>query len=127
MSTSIFLTNKMGQPVLSRKHQALVKQFCKLRVQLMVHGDLPEPGTNTINAYLRYLHYLWTNQDKLTQQDEWERPYYDYLQAPLQPLQDNLVSVRCTTTSKIDCDAITSKEWYATRRTRLTRYSKKIR
>ena len=34
--------------------------------------------------------YFWSQQKALTQQDEWERPYYDFLQAPLQPLQDNL-------------------------------------
>ena len=56
----------------------------------MVHGELPESGSGEINAHLRYLHHLWSTQSPPTQQDEWERPYLDYLQAPLQPLQDNL-------------------------------------
>ena len=43
-----------------------------------------------MNRYLRYLKYFWSTQPQPTQQDEWERPYYDFLQAPLQPLQDNL-------------------------------------
>ena len=90
VSTDIFLTNKMGMPVLSRAHQAIVKRFMPYRVQLVLHGELPAAGTGEINQHLRYLHHLWGNQTPPTQQDEWERPYLDYLQAPLQPLQDNL-------------------------------------
>jgi protein arginine N-methyltransferase 5 len=90
LSTDIFLTNKMGQPVLSRAHQRILKRFMPYRIQLVVHGDMPPAGSGDLNRHLRYLHHLWTTQEPPTQQDEWERPYLDYLQAPLQPLQDNL-------------------------------------
>ena len=90
VSTDVFLTNKMGQPVLSKAHQRIVKRFMPYRPQIVIHGELPAAGSGEVNRHLRYLHHLWSTQTPPTQQDEWERPYLDYLQAPLQPLQDNL-------------------------------------
>jgi protein arginine N-methyltransferase 5 len=90
VSTDVFLTNKMGQPVLSKAHQRIFKRFMPYRIQMVVHGELPVAGSGEINRHLRYVHHLWSTQTPPTQQDEWERPYLDYLQAPLQPLQDNL-------------------------------------
>ena len=90
ISTDIFLTNKMGQPVLSKAHQHIVRRFLPYRPQIVLHGELPPPGSGEVNRHMRYIHHLWSSQTPPTQQDEWERPYLDYLQAPLQPLQDNL-------------------------------------
>jgi protein arginine N-methyltransferase 5 len=90
VSTDVFLTNKMGQPVLCKAHQRIFKRFMPYRTQAVVHGELPAAGSGEVNRHLRYLHHLWSTQTPPTQQDEWERPYLDYLQAPLQPLQDNL-------------------------------------
>jgi len=90
MSTDIFLTNKAGQPVLSKPHQRLVVSLLTFRPRLIIHGALPKLGTNELNRHLRYLQFLWNSQPPPSDQERWERPYYDYLQAPLQPLQDNL-------------------------------------
>ena len=41
---------------------------------------------------LQYLVYLASKLPKLDERARYESPYYDYLQAPLQPLMDNLES-----------------------------------
>jgi hypothetical protein len=37
-----------------------------------------------------YIRHLFSSRSRRTLQERYEMPYYDYLQAPLQPLMDNL-------------------------------------
>lgn len=89
----IFLTNKQGFPVLSKRHKNFLLQLFKYRVQVVIQG-LPEAaGTEVENdKYLHYVARLFQGRPAMTSQEQFELPYHDYLQAPLQPLQDDLES-----------------------------------
>jgi protein arginine N-methyltransferase 5 len=52
---------------------------------------MPQHG-HSMAAYQFYLVNLHTESPALTATESYEAPYYDYLQAPLQPLMDNLES-----------------------------------
>ncbi len=88
--TSIFLTNKKGYPVLSKAHQSFVLELYQFKIQVLLKGRARHPGGYEI--YLQYLEHLRLKLFPLAEQDRFESPYYDYLQAPLQPLMDNLES-----------------------------------
>ena len=45
-----------------------------------------------IRTYTQYLQHLWTIRDEDTGVRDFARGYEDFLQCPLQPLQDNLES-----------------------------------
>jgi len=89
----IFLTNKQGFPVLSKRHKAFLSQFFRYRVQVIVQG-LPENADNEAETskYLHYIGRLFQGRPGLTAQEQFELPYHDFLEAPLQPLQDDLES-----------------------------------
>jgi len=89
----IFLTNKQGFPVLSRRHKAFLLQMFRHRVQVILQG-LPEgaEGEPETSKHLHYIARLFQSQPALTPQEQFEKDYHDHLQAPLQPLQDNLES-----------------------------------
>eukprot|EP00039_Didymoeca_costata_P013932 m.218638 g.218638 ORF g.218638 m.218638 type:complete len:663 (+) comp15904_c0_seq3:65-2053(+) len=90
LSTDIFLTNAKGYPVLSKAHQAVVRGLLKLDPQFILRGN---PGPNQdIFAYLRYLQHMFKTQPELGPVEKFAVGYEDYLQAPLQPLMDNLES-----------------------------------
>merc|ERR1712232_104770 len=46
----------------------------------------------TSKGFLNYVARLYQSKPPHTPQEQFELPYHDYLQAPLQPLQDNLES-----------------------------------
>jgi len=56
LSTSLFLTNKKGYPVLSKAHQSLIRQFMPLNVQIVISGVLRHAS---IHHYQSYMDYLW--------------------------------------------------------------------
>jgi len=85
-----FLTNKKGYPVLSKRHQSVIKRFVKFNVQILVSGKVRHPSGRKV--YQQYLRHLYSTVGELTSEDEAEAPYLDFLQAPLQPLMDNLES-----------------------------------
>mmetsp|Transcript_47673 Transcript_47673/g.123066 ORF Transcript_47673/g.123066 Transcript_47673/m.123066 type:complete len:616 (-) Transcript_47673:65-1912(-) len=89
----IFLTNKQGFPVLSKRHKAFLVSCFRYRVQVILAG-LPEEKSADpeTDKYLHYIARLFQSKPALTPQEQFELPYHDYLQAPLQPLQDNLES-----------------------------------
>jgi len=89
----VFLTNKQGFPVLSKRHKNLLLNFFKYRVQVILQG-LPQgpEGEAETSKYLHYIARLFQSRPTLSSQEQFELPYHDYLQAPLQPLQDNLES-----------------------------------
>ncbi|XP_052816495.1 protein arginine N-methyltransferase 5-like isoform X2 [Mya arenaria] len=91
ISTSLFLTNKKGYPVLSKTHQGYLRSLFKLDVQLILTGvdRHPEKG---IHSYQQYLDHLWQTQPTPDTVTQFAKGYEDYLQCPLQPLMDNLES-----------------------------------
>ena len=94
--TSAFLTNKKGFPVLSPRHQAAVKALvARHGAQVMVSGPPtggPRDAGKGLKPYQQYVEHLYRQLPDPTEEQRFERPYLDYLQAPLQPLMDNLES-----------------------------------
>lgn len=112
LSTEVFLINKKGYPVLSQAHQRVVKRLFEMQnVQWILRDDhgrshamdvagassqkaetpLSKLGLQSFQNYLRHLFATHVNATH-SEQYSFELPYRDYLQAPLQPLQDNLES-----------------------------------
>jgi len=112
LPTSIFLTNKKGYPTLSRRHQAVLAQLLRYRPRLIVVGRHDDHAEG-LSAHINYLLFLASKQPE-SETERMERPYYDYLQAPLQPLQDDLESQTYETFEK---DPVKYKQYQeATRR-----------
>ncbi|CAM9392438.1 unnamed protein product, partial [Scytosiphon promiscuus] len=88
--TSVFLTNKKGFPTLSRRHQDFVTAMIKQKVQFVIKGRAHHASGYL--PYLQYLEHLRTRMPAPKEHENFEAPYLDYLQAPLQPLMDNLES-----------------------------------
>merc|ERR1719230_1100292 len=65
----------------------------RFKVQVIIAG-LPE-GEGADSETFKYVNYvarLYQSRAPLTAAEQFELPYHDYLQAPLQPLQDDLES-----------------------------------
>lgn len=118
LSTSVFGSNKRGYPVLARTHQELIARCFAHNVQVVLTGPalhavapppLPPatpphpPGMGSVvvthpgelhplRPYWEYLCYQFRKMEQLSSEEMTELNYRDYLQAPLQPLQDNLES-----------------------------------
>ncbi|KAF9437106.1 hypothetical protein BGZ76_001979 [Entomortierella beljakovae] len=99
----VFLTNNKGYPVLSKRHQQVVRKFLRFKPYFMISSTtlpkltLDEFSDDFLESSLTsphadYLRYLGRTQETLGVIDEFATGYQDYLQAPLQPLQDNLES-----------------------------------
>jgi protein arginine N-methyltransferase 5 len=88
--TSIFITNQSGFPVLTKKHQVFIASLLQYKTQLVVKGRARHAAG--MSVYTKYLQHLNSQRAPKTQQDAFEAPYLDFLQAPLQPLMDNLES-----------------------------------
>lgn len=56
ISTSIFLTNKKGFPVLSKAHQVALKAFAGINVQVIITGTLRH---ESIKYYVQYMNHIW--------------------------------------------------------------------
>lgn len=56
ISTSVFLTNKKGFPVLSKAHQAVLKAFAGINVQVIISGTLMH---DSIKYYVQYINHIW--------------------------------------------------------------------
>ena len=90
LHTSLFVPNRKGFPVLPAAHQYLVGQLVKRKIQLILRGrPRHEDGAR---VYQMYLGHLASRVAPPTEAEQFEAPYYDYLQSPLQPLFDNLES-----------------------------------
>jgi protein arginine N-methyltransferase 5 len=92
LPTSIFLANRHGFPVLPKAHQSFVVRMAAHRVQLVISGPTrtDKGGMYAYHEYVRHL--LKRNAGNESANDPFDAPYRDVLQAPLQPLQDNLES-----------------------------------
>lgn len=95
LPTSLFVANKAGYPVLLPRHKAFARALFAQRVQFILQGRplLGEGGGATAyTPYVQYINHILMTLPGGTDKDDFESPYYDYLQAPLQPLMDNLES-----------------------------------
>jgi len=86
----IFLNNEKGFPVLSKRHKALIMRFFRHRVQVIVQGPDSTDADAETSKCMHYIARLFQSRPCLTPKEQFELPYHDYLQAPLQPLQDDL-------------------------------------
>ncbi|CEG38483.1 protein arginine n [Plasmopara halstedii] len=87
---NIFLTNRKGFPTLSQRHQKLMAHLFQHNIQFYLSGRPRHRGK--LLPYVQYLHFLYSKRPNLDRKAQFEAPYLDYLQAPLQPLMDNLES-----------------------------------
>ncbi|KAG0198038.1 hypothetical protein BGX28_008481 [Mortierella sp. GBA30] len=99
----IFLTNNKGYPVLSKRHQHVVRKFLKHKPSFIISSTtlpklvLDEFSDDVLqqrfsSPHADYVRYLHRTQEAPGVIDQFATGYQDYLQAPLQPLQDNLES-----------------------------------
>lgn len=93
LSTSSYVTNKVGYPVLSRRHQDFIKQMFKMHPFFAITGRAHKvKGGDGYRPFVQYLAHLFGKMPGATEAETYATPYYDYLQAPLQPLAHNLGS-----------------------------------
>ncbi|GMY17782.1 protein arginine N-methyltransferase 1.5 isoform X1 [Fagus crenata] len=110
INTNSFLTNALGYPCLSKRHQKLIAGFFNHSIQIVLSGKpvhSPPKGStdlasnhndsnfdgvqrHPLKLYLDYIGYLYQRMDPLPEQERFELGYRDFLQSPLQPLMDNL-------------------------------------
>lgn len=88
-----YLANAKGFPVLSKASQAFFRSMFKKSPTIVLSGVQSPPPTHSRGGPLAYLQYV-RHLEKATPPDgavdSFARGYTDWLQAPLQPLMDNL-------------------------------------
>ncbi|SPO21827.1 related to protein arginine N-methyltransferase [Ustilago trichophora] len=91
--SSSYLANAKGFPVLSKASQAFFRSMFKKSPTIVLSGVQSPPPTHSRGGPLAYLQYV-RHLEKATPPDgavdSFARGYTDWLQAPLQPLMDNL-------------------------------------
>lgn len=93
LSTSSYVTNKVGYPVLSRKHQDFIRLMFTMRPFFALTGRAHKvKGGDGFRPFVQYLAHLFGKMPGATEAETYEAPYYDFLQSPLQPLAHNLGS-----------------------------------
>lgn len=92
ISASIFLVNNKGYPVLPKAHQNYVQAACKFRPMIVLQDIDRYQRLGGDDAYLQYLRYLLKTCPEATAAELAAPGFSDFLQQPLQPLQDNLSS-----------------------------------
>lgn len=100
ISARCFISNTNGFPVLPKQAQNFIREIIAQRPTIILADidlNLHEQGGDA--AYLQYIRHLERTSPKLEAEktegtlEHFARGYQDYLQAPLQPLMDNLPSV----------------------------------
>lgn len=92
LSASVFLVNTKGYPVLPKAHQAYVQAACKFGPSLVLQDIDKHQRLGGDDAYMQYLKYILKNAPPPSMAEIVAPGYQDFLQQPLQPLQDNLSS-----------------------------------
>ncbi|KAJ1536308.1 Protein arginine N-methyltransferase 5, partial [Cladochytrium tenue] len=94
LSTAVFLANRKGFPVLSKKHQAIVRRLFELQPQFVISSSTLNimEACGGLSAFKLYLEHLYSTRPEPDETDKMALGYDDYLQTPLQPLMDNLES-----------------------------------
>lgn len=92
ISTKSFTFNKAGFPILSRDVQKLLSLFLQTNIKIILKGR-SHHATHGYQHYVEYLkHFRLKCMAHLNDSDRLSLAYRDVLQAPLQPLMDNLES-----------------------------------
>lgn len=86
--SEVFIPNKSGYPVLPKKHKALLLDLMDHRVQIVLTGGSAEE-TSVRTAYIAR---LFQQRPAPTEAELFAQDHLNHLQAPLQPLADNLES-----------------------------------
>ncbi|XP_054276086.1 protein arginine N-methyltransferase 5-like [Macrosteles quadrilineatus] len=89
ISTSVFMTNKKGFPVLTKAHQAVLRAFSAVNVQVVISGSLRH---ESYKHYAQYIDHIFQTLSTVDPLMSYGQGFEDYLQIPLQPLMDNLDS-----------------------------------
>ena len=95
LHTRVFIPNKQGFPVLSSALQKFIFYFLDSKIHIIITG---KPKLQpTLLSYVQYVRHLETKyrakkQDEMSFGEKFTIGYKDCLQAPLQPLMDNLES-----------------------------------
>ncbi|RZF46140.1 hypothetical protein LSTR_LSTR013098 [Laodelphax striatellus] len=91
LPTHVFVTNRKGFPVLTKPHQALVRQVASHchDINFVVTGACRHQH---FDLYLKYIGYLVQQKESTDPLATFTEGYEDFLQYPLQPLADNLES-----------------------------------
>ncbi|KAG9005117.1 methyltransferase protein [Tulasnella sp. JGI-2019a] len=99
LSATSFISNNRGYPVLPKATQALLRDLMKHRPGIILsETDQAIHRTGGELAYQQYVRYLEKTSPTVTAMETagsveaFAEGYWDYLQAPLQPLMDNLQS-----------------------------------
>lgn len=88
LPVSLFLTNHAGFPVLSKTLQQILRILLPHCTQIVLSG---RSSNGTYTQHAQYLRYLKTRDIlALSEAEKYVLGYEDTLQAPLQPLMDNL-------------------------------------
>ncbi|EPQ31570.1 uncharacterized protein PFL1_00903 [Pseudozyma flocculosa PF-1] len=88
-----YLANAKGFPVLSKASQTFIKSLIKKAPTVILSGVQTPPPTHTRGgplAYMQYVKHMEKTAPPESAVDAFARGYTDWLQAPLQPLMDNL-------------------------------------
>ena len=80
LETSIFINNAKGFPVLSKKHQEVVKAFMRQQCRIIFKSRHPN---DSLGDHYGYLCHIFKTHDKLDEEDKIEVSYRNYLQSPL--------------------------------------------
>lgn len=58
LSTSSFLSNQKGQPVLSKAHKVICQEFMKIQARFVIQPKHPQ---DALDKHYHYLSFLFTN------------------------------------------------------------------
>lgn len=90
--TSLFQMNDSGFPVLSKLLQKIIRYFMKYSIGMLLTGK-SRHISGEMMPYVAYLRHLQQREESLVSaEDKLSVGFWDALQAPLQPLMDNLES-----------------------------------
>ena len=91
ISMKDFVFNQAGYPTLPPKTRRIVVRFYERGVQFCLAGRTRH--SKGLLPYQMYMvHLCKKSSSHMTYREQFETPFYDYLQIPLQPLGDNLES-----------------------------------
>jgi protein arginine N-methyltransferase 5 len=90
LAKDLWLRNAKGYPVLSKRHQAVVRRMLKRRPQIIVRAE--SQIATQLAHFEQYIRHLERTQPPPNACEAFAVGYQDYLQSPLQPLMDNLES-----------------------------------
>ncbi|KZW02744.1 Skb1 methyltransferase [Exidia glandulosa HHB12029] len=100
LPASTFIPNAKGYPVLTKATQAFLRDIIKYRPTIILSNTAAGVHTNGgESAYSQYVRHLEKTSPALQAMEtpgtleNFAKGYMDYLQAPLQPLMDNLQSM----------------------------------